>query len=173
MTPDEIWRSKSDADVLAAADRLAEYTEIGQRLILAELQRRQLSDAGAPNSSASPAVPETTVRGRPDADRPATRNPVARLWRGEFSLPMSYWVWGVLGNRVSGLAVNLVASSTDSPGPTLAVGAVSIVYFVIVTVGIWRSSSRYPGRRLWRDLARVSVALALVWTIAGLLASAR
>ena len=38
---EEIWRDKSDAEVLAAAQRLEDYTEEGQQIITAELERRR------------------------------------------------------------------------------------------------------------------------------------
>ena len=44
MDSEEVWRSKQDSDVLAAADRLADYTEEGDRLIRAELKRRGLPE---------------------------------------------------------------------------------------------------------------------------------
>jgi hypothetical protein len=43
MTPEEVWRRKSDDDLLAARATLHEYTEAGQRIVLAEIERRGLS----------------------------------------------------------------------------------------------------------------------------------
>jgi|SRR5579864_1122004 len=40
MTSAEVWRAKTDSEVFAAARRLDEYTEEGQRIIQAEAQRR-------------------------------------------------------------------------------------------------------------------------------------
>jgi heat shock protein HtpX len=40
MTPEEIWRRKSDDDLRVAAERLDEYTDEGRRIIRAELERR-------------------------------------------------------------------------------------------------------------------------------------
>jgi Domain of unknown function (DUF4234) len=45
MTPEEIWRRKSDEELLAADVRLSEYTELGQRIIVAEMERRGLSNS--------------------------------------------------------------------------------------------------------------------------------
>ena len=46
MTEDseEFWRSKSDADLLAAAQHLSEYPDAVGRIIRAELGRRDLPD---------------------------------------------------------------------------------------------------------------------------------
>jgi Zn-dependent protease with chaperone function len=40
MSADEVWRRKTDDELLAAVERLEEYTEEGQRVIRAELERR-------------------------------------------------------------------------------------------------------------------------------------
>jgi hypothetical protein len=42
MTAEEIWRAKNDEALLVAAKQLSEYTEAGQAIILAELDRRHL-----------------------------------------------------------------------------------------------------------------------------------
>ena len=34
MTPEEIWHKKSDEELLTASERLGEYTEVGQRVII-------------------------------------------------------------------------------------------------------------------------------------------
>ena len=34
MTPEEVWRSKSDEQVADAAQHLDDYTEVGQQIIL-------------------------------------------------------------------------------------------------------------------------------------------
>jgi len=45
---EEIWRSRSDDQVIAAADALAEYSEEGEQAIRAELRRRGLSEPPPP-----------------------------------------------------------------------------------------------------------------------------
>src|SRR6185295_8681498 len=44
---EEIWRRKSDDELWAAAHRLEEYSEDGQRAIRAELERRQTPEYAA------------------------------------------------------------------------------------------------------------------------------
>ena len=50
MTEDsaEFWRSKSDADLLAAAERLAAYSEAVGHIIRVELDRRGLPEPPLP-----------------------------------------------------------------------------------------------------------------------------
>ena len=42
---EKVWRGKTDEEVLAAARRLADYTEEGERAIRAEIQRRGLDES--------------------------------------------------------------------------------------------------------------------------------
>jgi hypothetical protein len=42
VTAEEIWRAKSDEDLVLAGKQLSEYTALGQAIILAELDRRQI-----------------------------------------------------------------------------------------------------------------------------------
>jgi hypothetical protein len=48
MDPEQIWREKSDDDLMEAAERLFEFTAEGERIIRAELRRRGLPDPPAP-----------------------------------------------------------------------------------------------------------------------------
>ena len=69
---EDIWRRKADEDVLLAASSLSDYTEHGQRLILAEAERRGLDvkpilraraslDAAMPESSGRCAFCDTRI----------------------------------------------------------------------------------------------------------------
>jgi hypothetical protein len=48
MDPEQIWREKSDEDVIEAGERLFEFTSEGERIIRAELHRRGLPDSPTP-----------------------------------------------------------------------------------------------------------------------------
>ena len=41
MSLEDIWRTKNEEELQAAVKQLAQYTEAGQRVILAEMQRRR------------------------------------------------------------------------------------------------------------------------------------
>lgn len=112
------------------------------------------------------------------ASRPAGkagRNYIARHWRGELSLPVSFWVNGwlldiplgllivgiALAQRVSGLAKPALAAE-------IAVWIPSIIISVWQLVGAWRSAGHHVergGRRLWAVLARIGVGLGYVGLI--------
>jgi hypothetical protein len=48
MDPEQIWRDKSDEDLVEAGERLFEFTSDGERIIRAELRRRGLPDPPTP-----------------------------------------------------------------------------------------------------------------------------
>ena len=48
MDPEQIWREKSDEDLVEAGERLFEFTAEGERIIRAEIRRRGLPDPPAP-----------------------------------------------------------------------------------------------------------------------------
>jgi hypothetical protein len=64
--PEEIWRAKSDDELLEAREDLSEFTEEGERIIRAELQRRGLPKPDPPIGSC-----------------PACGRPVARCHQGD------------------------------------------------------------------------------------------
>jgi hypothetical protein len=115
------------------------------------------------------------------ADRPrsgnadATRgNFVARHWRGDLSLPTSFWINGVLFGLVWRLVpypLTFFLAMFRPPGGTwpmlglILCGIVGAVLTLWTVVGIWRSSESYGGRAVWRGLARVAVVLMAIATL--------
>lgn len=88
------------------------------------------------------------------------------MWRGEQSLAMTYWVFGVLGGLVFRVIFEVLDRhvfhiSAMKGGEALYLLALLLffVYFIIVYVGIWRSAGRYEGPGAWTVLARVLVVL--------------
>ncbi len=76
---EKIWREKSDEDLLEAAAQLADFTEEGQRVIRAELQRRGMEDPVEQAGESASVIeatepeeggPEETASDRPDETLP-------------------------------------------------------------------------------------------------------
>jgi len=167
VTTEDVWRRKSDEDLLAAASRLGEYTETGQHAILAELQRRRetgLLDESI-TSEVLPAAVDST--GTADSNAALSHDLFRRLWRGEVSLPVAYWGWGVLGNFFwSGAFVMFTMNGPNRFAVFLVL--LSLAYSVFICVAIWRSADRYMGRRIWATLARLFASMGLLRTVAAL-----
>lgn len=92
---------------------------------------------------------------------------IARLFRGEVSLPITYWVFGVLiGNVAFPIILKIiefnfleVTSSHVGTWSVLGFSSVAIGYSIFMLIAIWRSASKYQGRAIWAGLARVAVVL--------------
>jgi membrane protein implicated in regulation of membrane protease activity len=98
------------------------------------------------------------------------RNYLVRLWRGEISLPLTYWVWGSLGcvalRLLSPGIVYLVfanasmMSQFDMQALLWGWTIISFVYTAFILIAIWRSATRhkekYPDKS-WGLIAKISV----------------
>lgn len=135
---------------------------------------RELSSLFPRESSPEHATPVTDVPSnrQPGAEE-RSRNYFVRHWRGDLSLPVSYWVNGGLLTVV--LAVGLTAVSdthlieglgAEGTGLwILAVLIVSIGCAVWQSIGIWRSADEHPARggsKGWATVAKVMVFLGFI-----------
>lgn len=100
---------------------------------------------------------------------------VARHWRGDISLPKSYWLNGVL---LFGLGINAILAIVFLIAVNLllhnlgAAWGIGIVYIALncgawvwAVVGVWRSASKYQGPRVWSVLAKIAIVLGVVVTV--------
>jgi hypothetical protein len=102
-----------------------------------------------------------------------SRNYIARHWRGELSLPVSYWLNGILGGAAVGVTVGVLAYATDRGGdaqPMLWLLSLIVTWIIAAlltiwqAVGVWRSATRYRqgGKRFWGGAAKTLVLLGVV-----------
>ena len=101
---------------------------------------------------------------------------IIKLWRGEYGLAKTWWLFGVLGtlllNMISG-PLNVVVSGVSMSGilgivltlAALLVAVIGVCYGVVVTVGIVRSAQAYRGNRIWSRLAVGFTAIAWIGSI--------
>lgn len=98
----------------------------------------------------------------------------ARHWRGNLSLPRSWWVNDVilqtLGcNLLVIAAVFVVLLSFHSQSSflnTLAVGELLNTSVLIwALVGTWRAAGRYQGPHVWSTLSRIGMCLGVVISV--------
>jgi hypothetical protein len=136
----------------------------------------------AVTASAPPVQAPISEEGAPE-DSPATaqvspevpsHNYIARHWRGELTLPVSYWVNGFAALMLIGL-LSAGAQQIDwTEHPALAAGAAAlIVLFSLVVagwqlVGVWRSAENHPARGGspgWATVAKVMVVIGCLQTV--------
>jgi hypothetical protein len=105
-------------------------------------------------------------------------NFIARYWRGEYSLGISYWWFGFVGNIAvavitAGIVILFRADRGYDPraifGCFLCVWLVIIVFIVWQVTGVWRSANRLIVRRQavgkragWATVAKVVVVFGLL-----------
>jgi len=114
-------------------------------------------------------------------------NFIARYWRGEYSLGVSYWLFGLIGNLgVSFLVVGIISLFRTERGyePRAILGSLVCVWLVIVAFmiwqvgGVWRSANRLIARRQavrkragWATVAKVVIVLGLFGSLNSFLTS--
>jgi hypothetical protein len=111
---------------------------------------------------------------QPRTNEPAAkkRNYIVQHWRGELSLPVSYWVNGFLGSLAAAIIIAVIATSAnfrDDYDPTVAllsVGGIWTAVFVILTwqvVGTWRSATNYQkDKSFWGGAAKVLLVIGVI-----------
>lgn len=101
------------------------------------------------------------------AESPKAGNFVARFWRGEYSLGVSYWVFGIGINIV--LIINLVlltllvfALGGNEHQALLAASPASAILLVLYSIGLLSSTENHvarTGRKGWAFAAIVMLAI--------------
>jgi hypothetical protein len=102
-----------------------------------------------------------------------SRNFFVRFWRGDYGLPFSYWVVGMLvGAGMVAVTTVLSASGAvrETGGRAAGFYILGVYLFAVVVtlwqlVGIWRSADNHPkrgGSRGWAGAAKLAVALGVV-----------
>lgn len=117
----------------------------------------------------SPALP-------PPLPRLGAQNYFARHWRGELSLPLSYWVNGTLGGFVAGIVIagiGLAINRQAEAQPLVWLLSLCSIWFLIAVlavwqvVGVWRSATHYQqsGKSFWGGAAKVLMVLGVLQAV--------
>jgi hypothetical protein len=88
------------------------------------------------------------------------RNYFARHWRGELSLPVSYWINGILAGIATVLVVGTINTSVDFKDdfqPGLALAAEILIWTATALIAIWRLVG------IWRSATNYQRALKIFW----------
>ena len=90
---------------------------------------------------------------------------LAKLWRGEIALWVSFWILGVCVVTILpdllvflflmiDLKLPIGSLSTSATFYGIVGGIIFLAYGSLVTVGIWKSASKYQGPKKWSILAK-------------------
>lgn len=100
------------------------------------------------------------------------KNFITRLFNGDISLPVTYWVFGVIiGNVVLGTlysAIDLKYFEIVSKLGILPINiflVFSLAYNIFILIAIYRSAVKYTGNKLWSILARILVIINTILSI--------
>lgn len=168
-------KAKQDqaADMIATAP--SNLPPLKLDAVAAPLPSDPSSGAEAALSMSQSSVPTGTPHEPPKGGEGKRKgNLIARHWRGELPLWVSYWVFGFLANVVATIvivAVGGVLSEGGDYNPTkillvlvsIWVGISLIAMWQLV--GIWRSANRHVSRngsRIWAGLAKTAVVLGVL-----------
>ena len=87
-------------------------------------------------------------------------NSINRFWNGDVSLPKSYWLIGWL------LAFPIIVGSFTIMDYHFYFGAALLVIWIgFSTVGIWRSSDKYEGKKAWAVFTKIWLILNIIHAI--------
>ena len=90
-----------------------------------------------------------------------------KFWNGDLSLPMSYWLVGVVFSVVVGFVIVAIVIAAGLHED--AMFGFLIPWYIYTTVGIWRSSDKYKGPKFWAILAKIAVILGVLSALGQLL----
>ena len=90
-----------------------------------------------------------------------------KFWNGDLSLPMSYWLVGIVFSVVVGFVIGVIVIAAGLHED--AMFGFLIPWYVYTTVGIWRSSNKYKGPKFWAILAKIVVILGVLSALGQLL----
>jgi hypothetical protein len=160
---------------LEAADSIirrrdAFYDRFAQTSVLRLDQKNAVIAIAAPHI-----MPEASCAPPPPLPRQASRsrNYVARHWRGELSLPVSYWLNGILGGVMVGATTGVLGFAINRQGdaqPILWLFSLTVTWVLAAlltiwqAVGAWRSATGYrqSGKRFWGGAAKTLTLLGVV-----------
>jgi hypothetical protein len=97
---------------------------------------------------------------------------VSDLWRGQLPLTITFWLFGVaIMATLEWLFVYFGVAHTEgslairSALTVVALNFVTAVYWIFVSIAIWRSAGAYEGPQIWSLLARGGVLAIYLWSM--------
>ena len=88
------------------------------------------------------------------------KNYFNKFWDGELSLPVSYWLFGVVYSFLVAFSIIILAMLMGFPES--AWGILILPWTIFWAVGCWRSCYSYKGNKVWPILAKISIVISLI-----------
>ena len=103
-----------------------------------------------------------------------------KLWKGQYTLSKSYWFFGNIvplvffiilislalffqENSLEALLnLKLVPEKLYQKIILIFLSIIFLIYTVISTVGIWRSSNFYQGKKYWSTIAKIAIIFTVI-----------
>ena len=94
---------------------------------------------------------------------------ISKLWRGEYSLAKTYWLFAIFINLILSFPIGLF--ETLSPQTQASIRFLFIPYFfifgvynIITAIGLWRSANNYQKFFFWKYLAKTIAVISFLVT---------
>ena len=99
---------------------------------------------------------------------------IRKLWRGEYSLAKSYWLFSVLAGALLGAPISAIEQlPIASLANVWVYGLIYLgiygAYVFIAAVGVWRAASNYSNGALWKYLAKFHSAITILIIAGGVI----
>lgn len=96
---------------------------------------------------------------------------LVKLFKGDIPLWQTFWLFGVAFSLIYRfLAVAIISNQHVIAGNGFAFfimlfGCLGIAYQIFIWIAIWNSASKYRGNTLWAILAKVAVAVSILFAL--------
>ena len=77
------------------------------------------------------------------------------LWKGGHGLPVTFWIWGVLGSIFLGFVIAAAINISESDANLVVCILVFESYTAFITLAVFRAALRYNAGGLWKVVAQI------------------
>ena len=96
-------------------------------------------------------------------------NFIKNFWNGNVPLVISYWVIGVIVNVIVSFAIGFIVTflliilGAPNTSINIVLHLCLIAWVIFLTVGIWRSSDKYPGKKIWPIITKIVLIIGIIY----------
>jgi hypothetical protein len=95
------------------------------------------------------------------------------LWRGDVNLAFTFWIIYVIGNHLFewfAIFLNTRGFFDRAIGGSQSIiwafSSLTVLYYVISAICVWRSANKYEGRAIWAGLAKAATIIGILGVFA-------